>query len=304
LLKAAAVVAHHRGDDAEALKRIEQMLFVGNALDHQPGLVQHLLATAISMQATRTTVDIAPEMRIDGAGGAARERVESLVRHLLDERRLAEGQRRAWVGERVMQLDLPNTLFAPARAAGTFGGLNLRIPGVRFAIRPLILDNTRAMARCTTTLMHAMAQSPDLPTFRAKTADPMPEATRSPRRYAMASVLIPAVAGKLPETHFRALADRRLAATCVAVRLYALDHSGNLPEKLDDLVPAYLPSVPLDPLAAGGKALRYVNGSTDPRRPRVYSVGVDGVDDGGKEGNPLDLRAKQPDEVRHLKLQP
>jgi hypothetical protein len=306
LLKAAAVVAHYCGDDAEALKRIEQMLFAAEALDHQPLLIYHLVASAIGTQATRTAVEIAPELRVGGEGGVPRQRLEAFVTRLLDERPLREGQRRAWVGERVMQLDLPNNLFGPGAGGGTFGGFNLRIPGMGFAIRPLVLDNTRAMARCTTALLHAMAESPDLPTFRSKTTDLMPEAKRSPRRYAIASALMPAVAGKLPESHYRALADRRLAATCLAVRLYALDHGGKLPRRLEDLVPRYLPSVPLDPLASGGQPLRYANDSSDPQRPRVYSVGVDGDDDGGKEGDPAapGADAKNPDEVRYLSAQP
>jgi hypothetical protein len=44
-------------------------------------------------------------------------------------------------------------------------------------------------------------------------------------------------------------------------------------------VPAYLPAVPKDPFAAGGKPLRY--SASDPAVPSVYSVGEDGVDDGG-----------------------
>ena len=44
-------------------------------------------------------------------------------------------------------------------------------------------------------------------------------------------------------------------------------------------MPKYLPAVPLDGLAAGAP-LRYV---PDPTKPLVYSVGQNGVDDGGSD---------------------
>src|SRR5205823_13641584 len=48
-------------------------------------------------------------------------------------------------------------------------------------------------------------------------------------------------------THFRVIANRRAAAILLALRLYALDHDGRLPEALEELVPKYLPQLPADP---------------------------------------------------------
>jgi len=78
--------------------------------------------------------------------------------------------------------------------------------------------------------------------------------------------------------HFRSLASRHLAGTALAIRLYQVDH-GHRPSTLVELVPEYLPEVPLDPFAGDGSAIRYL-----PRvRPALlYSVGPNGVDDGGK----------------------
>ena len=47
------------------------------------------------------------------------------------------------------------------------------------------------------------------------------------------------------------------------------------------LAPDYLPAVPNDPLAAEPTQIGYISVYDDPERPRVYSVGMDGVDDGG-----------------------
>jgi hypothetical protein len=181
----------------------------------------------------------------------------------------------------------------------------MRIPGAQFFVRPFAVDNARVMARGTTFLKDAAAANADLPSFRAALAatDPMPEATKSPGRYSMATLMLPSFT-RAVEQHYRALADRRLTAVCLAVRLYAADHGGALPEKLDDLVPNYLPSVPLDPLAAGAK-LRYVNDKADPQRPRVYSVGPDGADHGGVDppAEPARGRVFPLDQVRDLKPQ-
>jgi hypothetical protein len=57
---------------------------------------------------------------------------------------------------------------------------------------------------------------------------------------------------------------------------YRLEHD-QWPAKLDLLVPDFLPAIPPDRLT--GEPLRYklVDG-----RPRIYSIGNDGVDDGGE----------------------
>jgi hypothetical protein len=47
----------------------------------------------------------------------------------------------------------------------------------------------------------------------------------------------------------------RRARTALAIRAWQLDHGGELPERLEQLVPEYLPAVPLDPYDA--KPLRY-----------------------------------------------
>ncbi|MEZ6192906.1 MAG: hypothetical protein R3C45_16660 [Phycisphaerales bacterium] len=68
----------------------------------------------------------------------------------------------------------------------------------------------------------------------------------------------------------------------IALTLYRRQH-GDWPATLDVLAPTYLPTVPVDRLT--GKALCYV--VTDDG-PVVYSVGVDGDDDGGRP--PIDSK--------------
>jgi len=105
--------------------------------------------------------------------------------------------------------------------------------------------------------------------------------------------------GACSRTHFQALTRARLAATAVAIKLYDHDH-GQRPDTLEQLVPDYLAAVPLDPMANDGSTIRYLpEGVTPafrqyarftaeekeklPKQPFaiIYSVGADGIDDGG-----------------------
>ena len=71
-------------------------------------------------------------------------------------------------------------------------------------------------------------------------------------------------------------ATRRVVVTAIALKRFQLA-SGHLPEKLSELTPKFLESVPLD--AVDGQPLRYRR-NTDGTF-LLYSVGENGVDDGG-----------------------
>ncbi len=71
-------------------------------------------------------------------------------------------------------------------------------------------------------------------------------------------------------------AIRRMAALAVAIRVYQQDHDGQSPETLDQLVPGNIEALPVDPMT--GEAFGYLP-AAEP--PRVYSVGLDRIDNGG-----------------------
>jgi hypothetical protein len=96
--------------------------------------------------------------------------------------------------------------------------------------------------------------------------------------------------------------DARLRgmALFLAIQAYEKKH-GALPERLDQLVPDYLPRVPEDPF--DGKPFRYLRNGV-PGLPvhawGVYSVGEDFTDDGGKAhsvGTPDNDHGPNPDLV-------
>ncbi|MCA9251430.1 MAG: hypothetical protein KDA54_09880 [Phycisphaerales bacterium] len=78
---------------------------------------------------------------------------------------------------------------------------------------------------------------------------------------------------------FRMVATRRMAAIALAIRLYQHDH-GARPTTLDALVPEYFDALPSDPFDAEGGAIRL---GTSSGFAVLYSIGENGVDDGGTE---------------------
>jgi hypothetical protein len=75
------------------------------------------------------------------------------------------------------------------------------------------------------------------------------------------------------ETQFRTISERRATAVSLAAQLYRADR-GHWPARLDELVPAYLPALPLDLYHDDGRPIGYVmkklpaGGGGD--RPLIY----------------------------------
>ena len=103
-------------------------------------------------------------------------------------------------------------------------------------------------------------------------------------------------------THFQSITDRRLAALALASRWYGAEHQGKLPTTAEELVSSYLPGIPDDAMGAGNR-IAYV-----PSRKMVYSVGENGIDDGGSETlakeRPESSRWDFRDAIVHLDRQP
>jgi hypothetical protein len=75
----------------------------------------------------------------------------------------------------------------------------------------------------------------------------------------------------------RSVACLRILAANLALRAYRLEHpAAPVPPALDALAPGYLSAVPADPFGTGPLRMKAQGDS-----PLVYSVGPDGVDDGG-----------------------
>jgi hypothetical protein len=84
-------------------------------------------------------------------------------------------------------------------------------------------------------------------------------------------------------------ASRTLTVTAIALKRHQLRH-GNLPAALTELAPDFLASVPLDPV--DGQPLRYQLKSDGSFL--LYSIGEDGVDDGGDPTPPATNSTSNP----------
>ena len=86
-----------------------------------------------------------------------------------------------------------------------------------------------------------------------------------------------AATGELDQAGSTVEAIARLAVAGIALKRYALQHEGDYPAALETLVPVYMESLPTDWM--DGQPLRYKR--TAENTFVLYSVGVNGVDDGG-----------------------
>jgi hypothetical protein len=122
---------------------------------------------------------------------------------------------------------------------------------------------------------------------------------RDPVGYLLASMLLPALSRAHSKEASRNATFGAMATFC-ALQRYQKE-TGALPESLDQLVPRYLPSVPIDPF--DGNTIHYLRKDV-PNLPEdawaVYSIGTDFIDDGGDArsvGSPRAKRFQNPDLV-------
>jgi hypothetical protein len=326
-----AAAAHAAGDDDAALGHLTTLLALSRVVDRQPFLISHLVSLGIGALAAEAATGLAPSLLVtdESAEGnrpglvvsdadfarvgpppprpASRARVAALIAAFLDDTDLVVTRRRAIEGERMSAVDAALAVSDGRLAlTGVSGPIDARrqwaAKASGYTLRPMALNDARIMARHLTAVRDASA-APDFPSCAAACPrESIEELTAPHQLHMLASVLLPAW-GRAAQQDYKAIADRRMTAVALAARLYALDHDGRLPPTLGDLVPRYLPAVPIDPLTAG-KPLGY---RPDGDRPVVYSVGENGRDDGGTEVTPqMSWRQKreQCDEVRQLRHQP
>lgn len=253
ILDAAALDAHLRGNDAEAVDRVEELLAQQRAVYSLPTLVDHLAADGIGERTCRTLDRILPTLRI-GPGGVDPSRVHALIFDLLDERAVRRSETPALEYDRTSLIETVTTVvpkWNPVRGLLDRDGC-------------LILDRIGRMIRGV--------REPDWPSCAASIGT-FPEPSRL-----NLFVFVVTSDRRAVLCDYRLFTEDRLAAAALACRWYAAEHGGHYPTDWNDLVPGHLPRIPADPMAAG-RPLQY-------RRlpqPILYSVGEDGIDDGGSE---------------------
>lgn len=216
----------------------------------------------------------ADDLTIGGARGAEPADVQAVIAELMDDADWRARAVRRWQVSRMVCLDSiarePYDWPAGWRP-------------VAAALRPLLEMDKLRVARRQGAIADALARAPDvptigtlLPTAPAGIADARSRLDRIAHYNSDDSNPDPAY--YLARTYFREVGDRHLTATALAAWLYRADHGGAWPADVASLVPAYLPSAPTDPFAAGGRGVKVAAAGG---WHAVYSVALNGKDEGG-----------------------
>lgn len=276
-LRYAVFEAHGRGDDAEALRRVRQILFLARANYQQPGLIGHLVGDSFVAVAGQAVHQIAPDLAVGANAGASHpaspEHVHALIADLLDDRAQRAARKPAAQFERIVCIDFAHVVAArglTATSSSTGGNV---LAGYFFA--PLAFRDARIAIGYWDGIIDAWQADTAPACYKGFDALPNPDSFDW-RTHPVLRTILPAFR-RAATQDYNALTDARLAALALAMRLYALDHDGKFPTDLNALVPAYLSRIPDDPLAPSGP-LRFA-----PDTARIYSVGPNNVDDGGSD---------------------
>jgi hypothetical protein len=272
-LKDGALYAHVQGNDVEAIERVRDELHVTRSLQADPTLVSQLVGNGIAASADHAAQVIAPGLRFDKPG--TRQAVRGLIADLLDESADWRGFEAALRGERVIADDLIDWTAEP----GWFVRPIADMEAVR-RNRYLAAVIEVAPVRNWPEASAALGRIPVEPSWNnaqaAMSARRSPIAT-TPRYSRFFATDNGSLTGYFL-THFRCVADRRMTAVSLAAQLYRAEH-GRWPARLEELVPAYLSAIPVDPYREDGGPLSLVMAKLPPpltgERPLVYSQDMD-----------------------------
>ena len=243
MLGDASLWQHFEGNDEEALAYVEDSLAQIRALKTSPFLVSELVTVGLDALMANTVQILATDMNITKPKAAAigkpasRDKVKLLIATLLDDQAVRQRFQQALREERVLALIQVSDKAAPT-GSGPWG---LEI----LAYFDTVIEQANQSVLTRTAL--------------DQKTDPL-QLAKSLSRSSLAV--------------YRNIYCRRAAAVGLAVRLYWLDN-GKYPAKLEDLVPAYLPNLPRDPLARVNHPLTYILAENG-RRPLVGSAGDNG----------------------------
>ncbi len=282
MLYVSVLFENKSGNRTRALENVNDILLLSEGIRKMQGnLLVYLVANSCSTKALEA-IEIAAQNwhfketpTSDGylAESIPSEKAEFIISELLDMTGINESWAAAIRFERATLMDIASRLFQ--------GKFNFKANS-RFEIifKPhWLVDQCRL-----TEELSAFAKAPATTGFDdvCKLIPPAPPrgsviAIRTkPIRY----FLLPAFKRSV-EIHYQLIADRRMAATAIAIRLYE-SQNGRLPHRLSELVPDYLPAVPIDPFSPTGAPIGYL---PEAQRPRLYSVNIDCTDDNGEYEN-------------------
>jgi hypothetical protein len=277
LLALESAVNMHHGQQDAAVESVLAMFAAARSLEQEPILISQLVRMALDGKAREqlawllsvTSLDDDQLARFD-ADLAASDYQKSLHRGLL--------------GERAFGIQLfadPAKLGPEANSVGTIPQFTLGL--TRASDETLYLQ----------IMAQAIGAADNTGPARTQTiadADAMVKQlagqTGAKLRFPITLLMVPALSSFVDAVS-RNEAHRDATRLAVAIARFR-DKQGVLPSTLDELVPRFIDSLPIDPYS--GKSLLYLN--ADANEYVVYSVGNNGLDDGGSsepENQPADI---------------
>jgi hypothetical protein len=259
LLALEARVRAHREDAAGAARSIHAIFRLACSIEQEPTVVSQLMRMACNSLARDQIRQLLPEV-------AFAEHDLSQFQEDVRSVHYWPGLRRALLGERVWM-------------GQAFAGVTESEPGI---LVQLTLQADRAFYLEMMRRSIAASQQP-WKLARQEWQQIQDDLLAVQRRSSLTrgqhaiTMTIMSDVGRLFDAATRGDAENAIAATAIAVEFHRQRH-GRLPERLDQLVPDLLPRVPQDPF--DGQPLRYLVREDE---YLLYSVGVDGKDDGGED---------------------
>jgi len=291
LLEFDALLHGDAGDSAAATKAVEASLAVARSLDGEPVLISQLRAVAtldvscLSLERVLCRIPLNDDqLRLLSGQLVAAEATNRFVAALVGERasymeflRLAQDDVRQMIeiankgSQEEEKTELPS-----------------RNPGLGWRALGFFERDRNFFLRAMETNLAVAATAPPASLAMTNEINRIVEQARD-GYYILSGLFLPSFSRVAQRDAFLR-ARLRVAITTLAVERWRLAHKGAMPGSLNDLVPALLPAVPLDPF--DGQPLRFKKLA---RGYVVYSIGPDQQDDGGKE-RPLNLGKLKPDQ--------
>jgi len=266
LLQLEAIDSTERDDSEAVIDSIKSIFGVSRSLSMEPMIISQLVRLAIN-SLTVSSLEYAMNRTV-----FSDEQLIELNREFSNAKDDSNISR-AFIGERCMIIDImenpsainPESIgidFPPRFIIEAYEALGLADKGME-----IYLDLNKELMKALELPMH----------LRLNELDAIETKINSiPRIYFIIRNFMPSF-GRVVEIDIRNNAQLTTAQTALAVQRYRL-HNNKLPDSLDNLVPDYLESVPLDPF--DGEKIRYKK--INPGFV-IYSVGENLSDDGGQE---------------------
>jgi hypothetical protein len=231
-----------QGDEDAAAQTTIHLFDLSQTLANEPTLISQLLRLAAA------NIGMSSMERVLTRTSLEREQLQAL-RDALDRARPDRAMHVGMMGERCFGLDFMHFNPGQLTAATDINGGQSKIPAadalmLLYRMTGLADSDTRFYLNSLNAYVAAGTNSgPNrLALANDRTLDP-----RAQGKFAIFSNLLMPALGRAFDKEAQCLTAMAAAETALAVEAYRADHQGELPETLDELVPAYFETTPVDP---------------------------------------------------------